>query len=104
MPTYCATWLDADGAVLLNAPFNAEDDADARDAGVSMIPLLPPGGRARVTDLYVGFWDGARFTTSQDRLIFDSFQPADCEAACGCPWCTPKGNPSDPDGLWPLAI
>lgn len=71
-PIYMATWTDADGDILTATPFHALSDTDAREAGESMISFVPPGGRVRVCDLGIGYWDGACFSTSQDRVIFDS--------------------------------
>lgn len=74
-PLYMATWTDAEGNTLTATPFYAQSDADAREAGETMVPLLPEGGRVRVLDFTIGFWDGARFSTGSDRLIFDSQAP-----------------------------
>ena len=91
--TLCvATWTCDDGQTLLVTPFYALDDADAKDAGISMVPLLPVGGRVRITDLVVGYWDEACFSTRQNRLLFDSQDEPDCELGCGCPCCTLKAS------------
>lgn len=71
-PLYTAIWTDADGHTLSTTPFYALSDADAREAGQTMVDCLSPGSRVRVLDLTIGFWDGASFSTGSDRLVYDS--------------------------------
>lgn len=65
-----------------STPFHAEDDAGAREVGQQLGAALAGryhGGcvRVQVLELVIGHWDGACFSTSADRMVFDSEEESD---------------------------